>query len=417
MNKKNNQQINIVGAGISGLVAAKVLEDFGYKPTVIEATDRVGGRVKTDIIDGYQLDHGFQVLLTAYPAAKKYLNFDELNLQSFLPGATIINNKKYKTIGDPLRNISLLLPTLFAGIGSFRDKIKIIKLSTLLKRKSLSEIFKKTETTTLQYLIDFGFSSSMISKFFKPFFSGIFLEPHLETSSRMFEFIFKMFSEGLAALPKEGIEAIPKQLKAQLKHTNFVFNKKVTSIENNIITLNDGSKLNSDFIIIATEANTLITDFKKEAISWKSCHTLYFETDQKTIKKPLIGLVYNDEALINNIFYHTSLSTQCKGDKELLSVTVVKNHKLTNDALKTQIQKELKQYCGITNATFLKQYTITKALPKLENLQYEISPSKTKLKKGVFLAGDLTLNGSLNAAIISGEKAALGVVQAILDGL
>lgn len=417
MNKKNNYQINIIGAGVSGLIAAKVLEDFGYKSTIIEATERVGGRLKTDIIKGYQIDHGFQVLLTSYPAAKKHLNFECLNLQSFLSGAAIINNGNFNTIGDPLRNLSLLLPTLFAGIGTFRDKIKIIKLNRLLKKTSLVDIFNKTEKTTLQYLIDFGFSSSMISKFFKPFFSGIFLEPDLETSSRMFEFIFKMFGEGLAALPKEGIEAIPKQLKAQLKYTNFVFNTKVTSIENNIITLNDGSKLNSDFTIIATEASSLITDFNIDAIGWKSCHTLYFETDQKTIKKPLIGLVYDDKALINNIFYHTSLATQCKGDKELLSVTVVKNHKLPADALKTQVQKELKQYCKITNATFLKQYTIIKALPKLENLQYEISPSQTKLKKGVFLAGDVTLNGSLNAAIISGEKAALGVVQAILDGL
>ena len=172
--KKQDYNICIVGAGISGLIAARVLENNGYTPTLIEATDRVGGRVKTDIVNGYQLDHGFQVLLTAYPAAKKYLDFKRLDLQPFLPGATILKNGTSKTMGDPLRNLSLLLPTIFSGIGTFSDKIKILKLNTLLKKTSLPEIFKKPEKSTLQYLNDFGFSNDMISKFFKPFFSGFF---------------------------------------------------------------------------------------------------------------------------------------------------------------------------------------------------------------------------------------------------
>ena len=201
MNKKD-YKIHIVGAGVSGLVASKVLEDYGYESMIIEATDRVGGRVKTDVIDGYQLDHGFQVLLTAYPSAQKYLNFEALELQHFIPGATIFSNGKQKTIGDPLRNIFLLFPTLFSGIGTLSDKVKILKLNRLLKNTTLDKIFDKSEKTTLQYLIDFGFSEEIISKFFKPFFSGIFLEPELETSSRMFEFVYKMFGEGYATLPK-----------------------------------------------------------------------------------------------------------------------------------------------------------------------------------------------------------------------
>ena len=75
--KKQDYKIHIIGAGVSGLIASKVLEDNGYKPIIIEAADRAGGRVKTDIVEGYQLDHGFQVLLTAYPSAQKYLNFEE----------------------------------------------------------------------------------------------------------------------------------------------------------------------------------------------------------------------------------------------------------------------------------------------------------------------------------------------------
>jgi protoporphyrinogen oxidase len=416
MNKKE-YKIHIIGAGVSGLIASKVLEDNGYKPVIIEATDRVGGRVKTDIVDGYQLDHGFQVLLTTYPSAQKYLNFEVLELQYFLPGATIFSNGNQKTIGDPLRNISLLFPTLFSGIGTFSDKLKILKLNTLLKKTTLNEIFAKTEKTTLQYLLDFGLSEEMISQFFKPFFSGIFLEPNLETSSRMFEFVYKMFGEGYATLPKAGIEAVPKQLKANLKLATFQFNTKVKSVKDRKIILEDGTELESDFTIIATEASKLVTNLKNQEIEWKSCDTLYFETNTRTITKPLIGLIADGDALINNIFYHTSISSKSVGKKELLSVTVVKEHGLSQEALKMRVQKELQHYCGIDSYTFIKHYEIIQALPKLDGLQYEMLPSETGLTNRVFLAGDTQLNGSLNAAMISGERAALNIVQTIDSGV
>ena len=411
--KKEDYKIHIIGAGVSGLVAAQVLENNGFYPTIIEGTDRVGGRVKTDIVDGYQMDHGFQVLLTAYPAAQKYLNFEALELQYFLPGATVFNNGSQKTLGDPLRNFSLLVPTLLSGIGSFSDKLKILKLNLLLKKISLTAIFAKPEKTTYNYLVDFGFSEEMISKFFKPFFSGIFLEAELETSSRMFEFVYKMFGEGFAALPKAGIEAIPQQLKNNLKKTSFLFNTKVKRVEVGKTILFDGTELESHYTIIATEATGLVSNLKNQKTQWKSCDAFYFETQSKKISKPIIGLIADKEALINNIFYHTSLETKSAGVKELLSVTVVKPHQLTPEALQRQVQKELKQFCGIETLKCIKHYSIPKALPKMDNLQYEISPSETQIATRIFLAGDLQLNGSLNAAMIAGERAGLSVIEAV----
>jgi protoporphyrinogen oxidase len=410
MNKKE-YKIYIIGAGVSGLVASKVLEDHGYKSMIIEATDRVGGRVKTDVIDGYQLDHGFQVLLTAYPSAQKYLNFEALELQHFLPGAAIFSDGNHKTIGDPLRNISLFFPTLFSGIGKFSDKLKILKLNSLLKKTTLAEIFDKSEKTTLQYLIDFGFSKEIIFKFFKPFFSGIFLEPELETSSRMFEFVYKMFGEGFATLPKGGIEAIPKQLKSNLKHSKFQFNTNVKSVEDGKIILDNGTELESDFTIIATESSKLVGNLKKKETKWKSCDTLYFETNTMTIRKPIIGLIAESDALINNIFYHSSILSKSTGRKQLLSVTVVKQHNLSKEALKIRVQKELQDYCGIDSCIFIKHYAIPNALPDLEGIKYEMLPAEIELTNSIFLAGDTQLNGSLNAAMISGEKAALNVIE------
>ena len=411
MNKKD-YKIHIIGAGISGLIAARVLENHGYFPIIIEASDSVGGRVKTDVVKGYQLDHGFQVLLTAYPAAQKYLDFKTLELQKFIPGAAIFKSGRQVIIGDPLRDFSLLFSTLFSGIGNFGDKLKILKLNNRLKKKTLADIFSEKEQTTLAYLQTVGFSAEMIDQFFKPFFSGIFLESELETSSRMFEYVYKMFGEGFAALPKSGIGAIPRQLAENLNNTSIRFNSPVSSVNDQEITLKNGEKVQTDFTIIATEASGLIQNLSNQATKWKSCDTLYFETKERIIAKPLIGLISAD-TLINNIFYHTSLATSQKSKNQLLSVTVVKNHSLSQESLVNQVISELQEHCGIDSCNFLKQYNIPLALPKLANLQYEMLPSETRLTTTIFLAGDTQLNGSLNAAMISGERAALGVIETL----
>ena len=205
------KEIYIIGSGISGLIAAYELEQEGYHPIVIEKTDMVGGRVKTLEENGYALDLGFQVLLDAYPNAKKYLDLESLDLIHLASGALIYVDGKSYHIGDPLRDWSVLFSTLFADIGSFKDKINIFKLNQKLKKKSLEDIFASPEKTTIEYLRDFGFSEKIIARFFKPFFTGIFLETQLQTSSRMFEFVYKMFGEGDACIPASGIGAISNQ--------------------------------------------------------------------------------------------------------------------------------------------------------------------------------------------------------------
>lgn len=400
--------VHIIGAGISGLVAAQVLESKGYAPTILDADEAAGGRVQTDVVEGYQLDRGFQVLLTGYPYAQKYLDFEGLDLQHFLPGATIFADGKQSTIGDPLREPSMLWGTLLARVGGLGDKLRILKLNRALKKSSLKEIFERPATTTLQYLQAYGFSKQMIQQFFKPFFSGIFLESDLATSSRMFEFVYKLFGEGYAALPKAGIGAISQQLQAKLKKTTFRWNTKVTQIEDGQIILDSGETLDSQAIIVATTAAKLLEGVENS--SWQSCDNLYFETNKRPLKGAIIGLVADSSALINNIFYHTSLPMAAKADKELLSVTVVKSHELDKDDLVACVQKELQQYCGIRTGRFLKHYAIPRALPKRTPLYYEQPKGASQYSAGIFLAGDHLLNGSLNAAMVSGERAALDLI-------
>ncbi|MGB3151263.1 MAG: FAD-dependent oxidoreductase [Maribacter sp.] len=412
---ENEFKIAIIGAGISGLIAAQVLENNGFSPILYEQTDRVGGRVKTDIMDGYQLDHGFQVLLDAYPMAQKYLDYEALNLQKFYSGASIYKNGKKLVIGDPLRNLSLLFPTLTSGIGTISDKYQILKLNTELKKKSIEAIFDGTESTTLEYLKERGFSDEIIHNFFKPFFTGIFLEEHLTTSSKMFEFIYKMFGTGYATLPASGIGAIPDQLLSNLKRTKIHYNTEIESCEDGKLIFKDIKPEWFDYIIIATEGASLIPNMRNQDIAWKSCETLYFTTPKTSDNRPLIGLIPNSDTLINNIFFHKTLTTVQSGPEELLSVTIVKSHNFSESELIAHVKNELKTECGITDLKYLKTFTIKKALPKLNNVAGNISPSETRLTETIFLAGDYLLNGSLNAAMLSGENAALGLIEILND--
>ena len=410
------ENIAIVGAGVSGLVAALYLENLGYSPTIYEASKTVGGRVKTDMQDEYLLDHGFQVLLSEYPVAKKYLNYNDLELVPFESGAYIYKNGKQLTFGDPLRNISFLWNALFGSVGTTLDRWKIFKLSKYLKNKSLEAIFGSAEVSTFQYLKDFGFSEAILNDFFKPFFGGIFLEKELTTSSHMFEFVFKMFSTGNAVVPKKGMQAIPDQLANKLKNTQILFSKKVAQIQGNTLFFEDRSEQTVGFCILATEAAQLIPNMSSTTMEWKGTQTLYFEIESNIFEKHMIGLVAAQEkSIINSICFPKSEIK--KNANQLLSVSVVENHWFSEYELLQQVKEDLIKIFSITTLKYLKTYNIPKSLPVLTNIQYSLNPSECQLTDTVFMAGDTMLNGSLNAAMLSGELAAQAVHEKITGNI
>ncbi|MGX1024803.1 protoporphyrinogen/coproporphyrinogen oxidase [Psychroflexus sp. MBR-150] len=404
-----NKKIVIIGAGVSGLVAAINLEKAGYEPIIYEQKDRVGGRVQTDYIDGYTFDKGFQILLPNYPAVQKYLDIDLLHLKYFSPGAFVFKKGEQGKLGNPAKDFDILFSTLFSKLANFSDKLKIIKLYRSLKYKTFEEIFNSKNQTTLDFLKSFGFSDKVINNFFKPFYAGVFLEENLDTSSRMFEFTFKLFSETKAGIPEKGIQAIPNQLANQLKQTTFHFNTKVKSVEDNAITLANHTQVEADFIIIATEPSDLVSNLKNQPQEWKSVDNLYFEVENRVINLPMIGLVAEENTLVNN-FHYLSLASE---PKQILSVSVVKNHNLSNEELAKITQKELLDVCDIKINKLLKHYKIPKALPNIADVNYQIPHTETKLKDRIFLAGDVLSNGSLNAAMLNGESAAKAVLEHI----
>lgn len=403
--------ITIIGAGVAGLTAAVYLHKKGYPIQILEASDRAGGRIKTDIVDGFRLDRGFQVLLTEYPETKALLDYDKLNLKRFLPGATVLYDGGQFEIADPFRRPSALLATVFAPVGSLKDKINTFLLKNKLVKISTSAIFKQPETDTISQLQKYGFSSKMIERFYKPFFSGIFLENELKTSSNMFDFVMKMFSEGDAALPELGMEEIPKQLVAMLPESSIIYNTKVVNIENNKITTYNNEVFETDKILIATEAIGFASNYiPKTKQNFHQVTNVYFEANLAPTNKAVVVLnAATNRKFVNNLVVMTNVSDKyAPKNKVLIAVSVNGNPEIDDEKLGQNIKTELKNWYGnqVDNWKIVKTYRINYALPNQEKVSNELQESDIQINENLFICGDHLLNGSINAAIKSGRLVA-----------
>ncbi|MBC5839012.1 protoporphyrinogen/coproporphyrinogen oxidase [Flavobacterium muglaense] len=403
--------VTIIGAGISGLSAAIHLQRQGFAVKILEASDRAGGRIKTDVVKGFLLDRGFQVLLTSYPEAKELLDYDSLNLKRFLPGATVLYDGGTFEIADPFRRPSALLATAFAPVGSLKDKANTFFLKKKLVSKSIETLFAQKQQSSYDQLKAYGFSQKMIDRFFKPFFSGIFLEDDLQTPNRMFDFVMKMFSEGDAAVPALGMEEIPKQLVKQLPDGCIQYNTAATAIEGNTIITANGEKIISDTILIATEANRFIAKYKPEiTLAHQSVTNVYFETLVAPSDKAVVILnASSNRQIVNNLTVMSNVSKQYAPDgKVLVSVSCNGILGLSEQELIDKIKSELTPWFGqeLQDWELLKSYEIQYALPKLKELKDDVSLTDVKLADNLYCCGDHLMNGSINAAIKSGRLVA-----------
>jgi len=404
----------IIGAGIAGLTAARVLKKAGRMVRIIEASDGPGGRVRTDIVDGFLLDRGFQVFLTAYPEARRFLDYKALDLRSFSPGSIILNNAGIDEIGDPLREASSLIRTLKSPIGSLSDKFRLLSLRLKLAGNSIDEIFSKKETTTLEYLRNAGFSEKIISDFFSPFMSGIYLEQKLDTSARMFEFVFKMFSEAGTAVPAKGMGMISGQLASGFTSNELILNERVLNIDGNKVQTASGNVYEASNILIATTADSIPVPFQRRQVEKKSVTCMYFSAEKAPYHKALIALNANPGRLVNNLAVMSNISSlYAPLGKSLISVSLPGNEQFTtHDDLELKVKEELKfWFSDCINWQHIKTYNIPYALPDNTHVLNDILPSSLRINGSTFICGDHLLNGSINAAMKSGRLAAESILS------
>ncbi|MEO0732768.1 MAG: NAD(P)/FAD-dependent oxidoreductase [Bacteroidota bacterium] len=409
-------QVIIIGAGAAGLVAAIELERAGVHPMLLEASDAVGGRLRTDVVDGFRLDRGFQVLLTNYPEVNRYLDLDTLGVKTFRPGGHVHTRQQRFRFADPLREPAQIVRSTLSPIGTLSDKIKLARLGLKMRATAPEDCFRGyEEQPTIDYLWGLGFSEQIVERFFRPFFGGIFLEQELRTPAAMFRYIFKMFGKGEAALPAGGIQAVAEQLASQLQQTDLRLKTPVKQVSSGTVTLADGNELTAPGgIIIACPPAKLLPQLAGKPVTWKSTSNLYFYSNRRLKENRLINLVSDPTSLINTYAVLDEVQPSYKLEGQggsLISVTLRKP--IERESQIGQAEQDLLRHSRLPNDSmrFLMHYHVREALPELNQVSFRKDASHTRVADRIFLAGDQQLNGSLDAAMRSGRLAAEGLLS------
>ncbi|MGA0942751.1 MAG: FAD-dependent oxidoreductase, partial [Flavobacteriaceae bacterium] len=363
----------------------------GFSPIIYESSAHVGGRLASDAYGDFALDHGFQVLLTNYPEIKRYALLDPLDLQLLKPGALIFEHQQPHKIGDAFRDLSFLRSTLFSSVATLSDKLTLLKEQKRLARCSAEAIFGQSrEQTTLEYLSE-RYSDRFIELFFKPFYSGIFLETALNTSYKHFEFVFHHFALGQAALVRNGIQRLPELLASRLSSSELKLGQTF-----------EANQLDDFDAVIQTYAPSM------QRQSFNACVNLYFEIE--AADAGLLSDLTRTIGLIPQADYVNNLHVLQAGHQRLLSATIVGQTEMSHAELEYAARQELLERCGIAVSKEVKTYVIQRALPA----QTPMKASADVRREGkLFFAGDYTLYPSLNAAMQSGRAAAEAVAQTL----
>lgn len=413
----------IVGGGLAGLCCARRLEQSQIPWLILESSDRLGGRVHTESFENFRLDAGFQVLLTSYPEAIRTLDYYALRLGRFHPGALIRHGGKFCRFADPWRVPKAAMATALSPVGTLGDKLRIGKLRASLGRGKLDALLNQPETSTLQRLQRLGFSDSMVEGFFRPFFRGVFLESELSTSSRKFNYLFRLFSNGHAALPAGGMEQIVHQLASTLSPDRIRRETPVQNVTESTVLLRNGQEFKASQVVVACDAwNAARLLGNEMPRRGHPSAVAYFAAEQPPIAEPVLILNGDESGPINSLCVPSQVASDYAPlGKSLISVSV-QLHAPVNEIPvcpdTNLILSQLYEWFGhqVSHWQHLKTIMVENALP----VQNQLLPSRLEetvsaqgrlANSSPIVCGDYTDIASIQGAMYSGRLAGESIVQ------
>ena len=404
----------VIGAGIAGLNCAALLTRAGHLVDVIEASDDVGGRIRTDVVDGYRCDRGFQLINPSYPAAEKYLDLEALRLSAFRAGVAVAGPRGLRVVADPLRAPRLLARTVKSG---YLRPIELLRLARWAA-PALSRVpaLLAGEDISLAVSLDRARATGRIrSEILTPFLTGVLAEDQGRTSATFALLLVRSFLLGTPGVPADGMAAIPRQLAARLTAPVRV-NVRATAVNGSghgpTVTTDDGV-LHARAVVVATDPTTAGELLPLPVPDMKGLVTYWFAAPDAPTDLRLLVVEGSGSAVgpvVNTAVMSNAAPTYAPAGRHLIqATTLARRGDGGSEASESEVRRHLVGMYGVSTSRWdlLIRHDIRRALPEqLPPLRHR---QPVDLGDGVFVAGDHRDTASIQGALVSGRRAADGV--------
>ena len=400
-------EVAIIGAGLAGLACAIELQKNNIDFQIFEASDGVGGRVRSDVIDGFILDRGFQLYNPSYSEGKRLLNYEALDLKPLIPGVAIRDNKRLRIVVDPFRAKGFRLNLLKDIPGNPLSYLGLLRYFLSYLVTSDAQIATTKDISASDSLIKSGVRGNLLEKLLRPFLKGVFLESELKTSRKFLDVVLKTFLRGIPSVPAQGMQVISDQLASKLPMEKISLNMKIIKIEGNKLQT-ENEEIIAKKIVVATDPTTAISWLNLEEKIMHTVTTWYFKADQRVAElvkgKPILFVdASNNGPLTNAVVLTNAASSYAPSGQVLVSASAIAPHE---NADLESVKKHLSVIFGLdTNSwQLIKQYQIKEALASMYPPFSLINSNQ--ISEDLFVAGDHRATSSIQGALLSGTNAA-----------
>jgi len=400
--------VAIVGAGLAGLACALHVTRAGRSVVLLEASDRVGGRVRSDRVDGFTLDRGFQVHDTAYPELQRLLDPVPLDFGAFVRGAQVHVGGRLHLLADPRRHPGAALSSLRAPVGSLRDKLALARYATRAAYGDARGIKRGPDVAAAQSFRDAHLGAGIVEGFLRPYLSGVFLERELTTSARFAQLVLRCQVRGEQVLPRDGIGAIPAQLADRLPAGALRLASPVEQVRAGEVLV-AGARLHARAVVVAADPRTAERLIGPQlGVTPVNGVTTWYHV---AAADPLGGravLCLEGEGraagpLANSVCLTAAVPSYSPSGRHLVSSSVV--HPST--ASEADVRAQLRRWHGpqVDGWELLARYDIPEALPSMAAPLGHLR-KQARLRPGLFVCGDARATASTQGATVSGRHAA-----------